>query len=84
MGIYALGMVWWLARRSVKRVYGRTANYFFEAHQSRDVEDFGYLMLTLDGGITATITGGRIGWTSHAGAGGNQIFLIGTKRGPPD
>ncbi len=79
MSVYALGLVCWLAGHKVQTVYGRTANYFFEAHQRHNVEDFGFLSLTLEGGMTATITGGRVGWTSHASAGTNQIHLIGTK-----
>lgn len=80
MSVYALGLVVWLAQRPVESVYGRTANYFFAAHQRHDVEDFGYLVLSLAGGLTATVTGGRIGWTGHGGEGTNQIYLIGSKR----
>ncbi|MEZ4664212.1 MAG: Gfo/Idh/MocA family oxidoreductase [Caldilineaceae bacterium] len=58
MGVYALGLVCWLAGRPVERVYGSVANYFFDAHQQHNVEDFGLLALTLAGGVTATITGG--------------------------
>ena len=79
LGVYALGMVYWLARRPVETVYGRTANYFFEAHQQNDVEDLGYLVMTLAGGLTATITAGRIGWSSHGGGGNNQVYLIGSR-----
>jgi UDP-N-acetylglucosamine 3-dehydrogenase len=79
MGIYALGVVHWLTQRAVKTVYGHSANYFFEAHQRNGVEDFGFLNLTLEGGVTATITGGRVGWSSHGGDGANQIYLIGSE-----
>lgn len=79
MGVYALGLVCWLAGRNVQTVYGNTANYFFAAHQQHNVEDFGVLSLTLAGGVTATITGGRVGWSSHPSAGTNQLYLIGTK-----
>lgn len=80
MGVYALGLVLWLSQGQVESVYGRTANYFFAAHQKHDVEDLGFLVLNLRGGITATITGGRIGWASHAAGGANQVNLIGTER----
>ncbi|MEM7032076.1 MAG: Gfo/Idh/MocA family oxidoreductase [Chloroflexota bacterium] len=80
MGIYSLGVACWLIGHSVQTVYGQTANYFFEAHQHHNVEDFGYLMLTFSNGATATITGGRIGWTGHASGGNNQVYLIGTKK----
>jgi len=79
MGVYALGLVQWLTRRAITTVFGHTANYFFEAHQRNDVEDFGFLSLTLEEGITATITGGRMGWASHGGAGVNQVYLIGSE-----
>ena len=79
IGVYALGFVCMISGRAVETVYGSTANYFFAAHQRRNVEDFGMLSLTLEGGATATITGGRIGWSSHPAGGANQIHLIGTK-----
>ncbi|MYH62084.1 MAG: Gfo/Idh/MocA family oxidoreductase [Caldilineaceae bacterium SB0675_bin_29] len=79
IGVYALGFVCLISGRAVETVFGSTANYFFEAHQRRNMEDFGFLSLTLEGGLTATITGGRIGWSSHPAGGSNQIHLIGTK-----
>ena len=79
IGVYALGFVCLISGRAVETVFGSTANYFFEAHQRRNMEDFGFLSLTLEGGATATITGGRIGWSSHPAGGSNQIHLIGTK-----
>ena len=79
MGVYALGLVGLITGRAVETVYGSTANYFFEAHQRHNVEDFGFLSLALEGGATATITGGRVGWTSHGAGGTNQLYLIGTQ-----
>jgi predicted dehydrogenase len=79
MGVYALGIVQWLTQGTVSSVYGHTANFFFKAHQQNGVEDFGFISLTLDGGVTASITGGRMGWSSHGGAGVNQIYLIGSE-----
>lgn len=79
MGVYALGLVQWLAQHAIKTVFGHTANYFFDAHQRNGVEDFGFLSLTFEEGITATITGGRMGWSSHGGAGINQVYLIGSE-----
>ncbi len=79
IGYYALALVCWLTGRKVKSVYCSTANYFFAAHQQHGVEDFGLLSLTMDGGVTATVTGGRVGWTSHPDAGTNQVYLIGTQ-----
>ena len=79
IGVYALGFVCMISGLPVETVFGSTANYFFEAHQRRNMEDFGFLSLTLEGGATATITGGRVGWSSHPAGGANQIHLIGTK-----
>ena len=79
IGVYALGFVCMLSGRAVETVFGSTANYFFAEHQNRNMEDFGFLSLTLEGGVTATITGGRIGWASHPAGGANQIHLIGTE-----
>lgn len=79
MGVYALGLVCLISGAAVETVYGGTGNYFFAAHQRHNVEDFGFLSLTLEGGATATITGGRVGWTSHPAGGANQLYLIGTR-----
>ena len=79
MSIYALGLVCWLSGRRVESVYGYTANYFFEEHRRHNVEDFGFLSLTMEDGVTATVTGGRVGWTSHPSGGTNQLYLVGTQ-----
>lgn len=79
VGVYAVSMVNWLTQKRVERVFGGTANYFFEEHHSCDLEDFGALALTLEDGITATIVGGRYGWQSHAQGGVRKVQLVGTK-----
>ncbi|MBI2191898.1 MAG: Gfo/Idh/MocA family oxidoreductase [Planctomycetes bacterium] len=79
IGVYAIGLALWLTGKTVKNVYGRTANYFFQEHQRNGVEDFGFLLLDLEGGVTATITGGRIGWSSHPAGGPSQVRLIGSR-----
>jgi predicted dehydrogenase len=43
------------------------------------VEDFGILAMTLENGIVATISAGRIGYTSHPSSGPMKIHLVGTK-----
>ena len=43
------------------------------------MEDFGVLLLELDGGITASLMVGRTGWRSHPLGGVNQAVLIGTR-----
>jgi len=78
-GVYAVGLVRWLTGCEVQTVFGVTANYFFAEHAKNDVEDFGSLSLMLEGGITATIASGRIGWMSHPQGGPNRVYLIGTE-----
>ena len=78
IGVYAVSMVNWLTQKRVESVYCGTANYFFEEHYNCDLEDFGLMMLTLEGGITATIAAGRFGWQSHAQGGVRKVHLVGT------
>jgi predicted dehydrogenase len=78
-GVYALGVVRYVTGREVKTIYGVTENYFFAEHHRNGTEDFGLLALTLEDGLTATITAGRIGWMSHPGSGPSRIHLVGTR-----
>ena len=77
MGVYPIALVKWLSGARVKTVYGITGNYFFKEHADLDIEDFGALALTLDSGQVASITSGRIGFTSHPRGGLLRITLIG-------
>ena len=79
VGVYAVSMVNWLTQKRVQRVFGGTANYFFQEHRNCGLEDFGALVLTLEDGITATIVGGRYGWQSHAQGGVRKVHLIGSE-----
>lgn len=78
-GVYAVSLIRWITGARVRTVFGITANYFFAEHVRNDVEDFGVLALTLDGGITATVACGRIGWMSHPSGGPGRLQIIGTK-----
>lgn len=78
--IYSLAFMSWLTGRRFTQVQAVTANYFFAEHVRNDVEDFGVLMLTMEGGIVATVTAGRIGWSSHPHFGPIQAVLVGNKR----
>ncbi len=78
IAVYAVTLVNWLSRKSVKTVFGTTGNYFFKEHVACDIEDFGALVLTLENGTIATITGGRMGWMSHPQGGVRRVQLIGT------
>lgn len=77
--IYSLVLIAWLTGKRFTSVRATTGNYFFKEHKTNDVEDFGALLLTLEGDTVASVTAGRIGWTSHRAAGPNQTVLVGTK-----
>jgi predicted dehydrogenase len=77
-GVYALSLIRWLTRAEVRSVWAVTANYFFAEHQRNDTEDFGLMSLALEGGLTATVTAGRIGWCSHPKGGPMRVTLTGT------
>jgi predicted dehydrogenase len=77
VGIYPLVQLLWLTSRRVRRVCATTGNYFFDEHQQNDMEDFGQMLLELEGGLVATISAGRTGWRSHPAAGLNRTCLIG-------
>ncbi|MFC1717429.1 Gfo/Idh/MocA family protein [Candidatus Poribacteria bacterium] len=78
-GVYAVSLIRWIAGAEAQTVFCATANYFFDEHRRNDVEDFGVLTLTLEGGITATVACGRIGWTSHQSSGTNRLRIVGTE-----
>ena len=77
MGVYPIALVGWLSGVRARTVYGITGNYFFKEHAELDIEDFGALALTLEGGQVASITSGRIGFTSHPRGGLLRVTLIG-------
>ena len=79
IGVYCIGIVHWLTGRNVESVFAITGNYIYTEHAGVDVEDFGAMALELDGGVTATLMGGRIGWTSHQMGGPQRVVLIGTE-----
>src|SRR5262249_43828613 len=80
VGVYPITLVRWLMGKKSRTVYAVTANYFFQEHQKRNVEDFGVLACTLEDGLPVTITAGRFGWTTHAAAGVNRVVLVGNER----
>jgi predicted dehydrogenase len=79
VGVYPLVMLLWLTGRRVRRVRAVTGNFFFREHQQNDLEDFGQILLELEGGLIGTISAGRTGWRSHPGAGLNRACLIGRR-----
>ncbi len=78
VGLYPLILFQWLTTKRVANVYATTSNYFFAEHQKNDVEDFSCLLMQMAGGLDATITVGRVGWSSHPSHGIHQFHLIGT------
>jgi predicted dehydrogenase len=80
VGVYPITLVRWLTGRPFRTVYGVTANYFFREHQDNDVEDFGLLCGTLEGGLPVTLAAGRYGWPSHPAGGANRVALVGSER----
>ena len=80
VGVYPLVMLLSLVDRQVKAVSATTGNYFFAEHQVNDMEDFGQMLLELEGGLVATLSVGRIGWRSYPAGGLNRVYLIGRKQ----
>ena len=77
--IYSLVHMMWLTGRSIVAVRAVTGNYFFAEHARNDCEDFGALLVRLDGDLEASLTAGRIGWTSHPEGGPMRMTLAGTR-----
>lgn len=79
VGVYPLTLLAAWSRRKVRRVAATTGNYFFAEHQARDMEDFGQIVMQLEGGVIATCVAGRTGWQSHPAEGLNRVCLIGSQ-----
>jgi predicted dehydrogenase len=80
IAVYSLALFRWITgRKPFRSVCAHTGNYFFEGNKRNDMEDFGALMLTLEGGVTATVAAGRTGWRSHGGSGHHRIKLVGAR-----
>src|SRR5262245_5647241 len=78
-GVYPITLIRWLTGRQFRSIYCVTANYFFQEHQKANVEDFGILSMTLDDGLSATISTGRVGWMSHPAGGVNRLAIVGSE-----
>jgi len=79
IAVYPLAFIRWVTRTGFRNVRAVTANYFFETNRRHDFEDFAVLALTMEGGVTATISSGRTGWRSHPGGGHHLIRLCGDR-----
>ncbi len=80
VGVYPITLLCWLLGCKIRRLYALTANYFFREHQEAGAEDFAAMVGETDSGVPFSITCGRIGWTSHPGAGVNRVIVVGKKR----
>jgi predicted dehydrogenase len=80
VGVYPLTLVRWLTGKKFQTVFGITGNYFFQEHQKHNVEDFGLISATLEGGLPVTVTAGRYGWMTHPASGVNRLLLVGSER----
>jgi len=69
IGVYAVALVRWLTGRKISTVDAVTSNFFFQEHEQAGVDDFGIMIMDLEGGVSATIAAGRFGWTSHPARG---------------
>jgi predicted dehydrogenase len=78
-GVYAVGLIRWIAQVEAESLFCITANYFFREHVKNDVEDFGVLALNMENGIKATVACGRTGWSSHPAGGLNRLRIAGTE-----
>lgn len=79
MGIYPVSLIAWLLGTRALSVNAATANHFFAEHLTRDVEDYGAMLLEFEGGVAATITCGRTGWHSHHRPFLSRIAVVGTE-----
>jgi predicted dehydrogenase len=78
LGVYALSLALWVAGGRARSVIGYTANHFFREHAARGTDDFGCLVVQLEGGVVLTIVAGRVGWHSHPQDGVKRVVLSGT------
>jgi len=80
VGVYPLVAILWLLGRKIRRACATTGNYFFREHQQNDMEDFGQMLLELEGGVVASLSAGRTGWRSHPGQGLNRVCVVGSQQ----
>ena len=79
IGLYPIGLARYFAQSDITSVYGQLGQYFLKTHADRGLEDFALMHVTFATGVTATITTGRFGKLTDAGAGVNRARIIGTR-----
>jgi predicted dehydrogenase len=81
IGVYPLVQLLWTLDRPVLRVAAATGNFFFAEHQKNGHEDYGQMLLELEGGAVASVSVGRTGWRSHPAGGLSRAYLVGSRQG---
>ena len=79
VGVYCLVSLLWLTGKRIQRVGATTGNFFFQEHQNNNMEDFGQMILELEGGMIATLSAGRCGWQSNRDSGLDRTTLVGNR-----
>ena len=79
VGVYPLVMLLSSLGSRVENVYASTGNYFFQEHQKNNMEDFGQLLLQVEGNVTCTISVGRTGWRSSPSGVLDRTYLVGSE-----
>ena len=79
-GIYPLAYIQMLTGGAkVERVFARTKSHFHQAHHDNGVDDLATVTLEIEGGITGSLSIGRIGAASHPDIGEIKLHIIGSK-----
>lgn len=79
-GVYPLAYIQMLTGGAkVERVFARTKSHFHQAHYDNNVDDLATVTLEIEGGITGSLSIGRIGAASHPDIGEIKLHLIGSK-----
>ena len=79
VGIYSVAFLHAVTGLSFESVYAHTGNYFFAEHVGAGVEDFGAMVMRLEGGVAATVVAGRFGWMSHPRSGPQKVVVVGAE-----
>ncbi len=75
---YPVDAARYLSGLEITHVYASAGAYFFEPHREWGVEDFAVCILTLEGGVTATVVVGRSPAPNHPAGGDMTLRLHGT------
>lgn len=79
IGIYPVSLTAWLLGSRAVSVGAVTANHFFAEHLSRDVEDYGAMLVDFEGGVSASMTCGRVGWHGWRRPYLSRVVIVGER-----